>query len=88
MIINGYKMAKGLMPKQKMEFLRTEELTKYDKDLPEYCWDTVKSMDIFRGYRCSYCGKIFYDIADTCHKKDIEEIEVNEFGQDIEELED
>ena len=75
-----------------MKLLRTEEILKYDKDLPVSCWDTVSEMNIYRGYRCMQCGDIITEECDMvghgCKNdaSDWEEIEVNEDGINIEEL--
>ncbi len=77
-----------------MKFLRTEEWglpSVLDRDLPEDCQYT-KSIDIFQGYRCMQCGDIITEECDMVGHKckndpsDWELIEVNKYGQDIEEL--
>lgn len=75
-----------------MKLLRTEEILKYDKDLPVSCWDTIYEMNIYHGYRCMQCGYIVLDESDMVGHKcnndpsDWELIEVDKYGRDIEEL--
>lgn len=74
-----------------MKLIRVDELTKYDRDLPESCWDTLASREVYQGWRCMVCGKIVTDIADVLPHKcgvdpsDWEEVEVDDNGNQIEE---